>query len=106
MTKHVTYFFYCYGNHRDLHVLTHSFPTRRSSELRGTCVAQGEPPDDDRHELADHDGDHRVELGRLPGEERHTDDQARHSVRSEEHTSELQSLMRTSYAVIRLKIKI
>src|SRR3546814_17588285 len=41
---------------------------------RGTCVAQGEPPDDDRHELADHDGDHRVELGRLPGEESHTDD--------------------------------
>src|SRR3546814_19907868 len=26
-------FFYCYGDHRDLHVLTHSFPTRRSSDL-------------------------------------------------------------------------
>src|SRR3546814_12986763 len=26
-------FFYCYGVHRDLHVLTHSFPTRRSSDL-------------------------------------------------------------------------
>src|SRR3546814_20926023 len=25
--------FYCYGNHRDLHVLTLSFPTRRSSNL-------------------------------------------------------------------------
>src|SRR3546814_16381680 len=23
----------CYGDHRDLHVLTHSFPTRRSSDL-------------------------------------------------------------------------
>src|SRR3546814_961705 len=26
-------FFYCYGDHRDLHVLTHSFPTRRSADL-------------------------------------------------------------------------
>src|SRR3546814_16881922 len=26
------FFFYCYGDHRDLHVLTHSFPTRRSSD--------------------------------------------------------------------------
>src|SRR3546814_10817677 len=26
-------FFYCYGDHRDLHVLTHSFPTLRSSGL-------------------------------------------------------------------------
>src|SRR3546814_13707383 len=25
--------FSCYGDHRDLHVLTHSFPTRRSSDL-------------------------------------------------------------------------
>src|SRR3546814_14158294 len=27
------FFFYCYDDHRDLHVLTHSFPTRRSSDL-------------------------------------------------------------------------
>src|SRR3546814_10976797 len=27
------FFFYRYGHHRDLHVLTHSFPTRRSSDL-------------------------------------------------------------------------
>src|SRR3546814_21048549 len=26
-------FFELYGDHRDLHVLTHSFPTRRSSDL-------------------------------------------------------------------------
>src|SRR3546814_14230940 len=25
-----------FGNHRDLHVLTHSFPTRRSSDLLNT----------------------------------------------------------------------
>src|SRR3546814_13098761 len=28
------FFFSLYGDHRDLHVLTHSFPTRRSSDLR------------------------------------------------------------------------
>src|SRR3546814_11969544 len=27
------FFFLRYGDHRDLHVLTHSFPTRRSSDL-------------------------------------------------------------------------
>src|SRR3546814_21163685 len=27
------FFFECYGDHRELHVLTHSFPTRRSSDL-------------------------------------------------------------------------
>src|SRR3546814_9935589 len=27
------FIFYGYGDHRDLHVLTHSFPTRRSSDL-------------------------------------------------------------------------
>src|SRR3546814_13788353 len=31
------FFFYGYGGHRDLLVLTHSFPTRRSSDLRPTC---------------------------------------------------------------------
>src|SRR3546814_16380423 len=29
----IFFFFECYGDHRDLHVLTHSFPTRRSSDL-------------------------------------------------------------------------
>src|SRR3546814_16759345 len=29
----MNFFFSCYGYHRDLHVLTHSFPTRRSSDL-------------------------------------------------------------------------
>src|SRR3546814_20391995 len=28
------FFFYLYGDHRDLHVLTPSFPTLRSSDLR------------------------------------------------------------------------
>src|SRR3546814_11754022 len=30
----VSLFFSCAGYHRDLHVLTHSFPTRRSSDLK------------------------------------------------------------------------
>src|SRR3546814_3418522 len=29
------YFSLCYGSHRHLHVLTHSFPSRRSSDLFG-----------------------------------------------------------------------
>src|SRR3546814_11413895 len=30
---YVVFFLLCYGYHRDLHVLTHSFPTRRSSDF-------------------------------------------------------------------------
>src|SRR3546814_21164520 len=29
----IVFFFLCTGSHRDLHVRTHSFPTRRSSDL-------------------------------------------------------------------------
>src|SRR3546814_241459 len=39
--------FYCDGDHRDLHVLTHSFPTRRSSDLtlpRSSTRDDPEPP--------------------------------------------------------------
>src|SRR3546814_17230576 len=42
------FFFYFYGHHRDLHVLTHSFPTRRSSDLTNltkvalSCIHQAE----------------------------------------------------------------
>src|SRR3546814_14214972 len=34
------FFFQCYRDHRDLHVLTHSFPTRRSSDLK---IRRSEP---------------------------------------------------------------
>src|SRR3546814_11979518 len=104
------FFFERYVHHRDLHVLTHSFPTRRSSDLhagavagRGLAVAAAQavavlvPP------------------AHLPPA-RHRDRAPRPAVgppsdalcgqpRSEEHTSELQSLMRTSYAVFCLKKK-
>src|SRR3546814_18163923 len=33
------FFFYCYGAHRDLHVLTHSFPPLRSSDLAVANIA-------------------------------------------------------------------
>src|SRR3546814_11544434 len=39
----IIFFFYGYVDHRDLHVLTHSFPTRRSSDLMvGEEVDRGE----------------------------------------------------------------
>src|SRR3546814_9429265 len=88
----VYFFFECYGDHRDLHVLTHSFPTRRSSDLSaglGSAVSSADPAEL-RREL--HRA-HRFPRGGSQG------------VRSEEHTSELQSLMRKSYAVFCLKKK-
>src|SRR5438309_5352934 len=60
----VCFFFYCYGNHRDLH----SFPTRRSSDLRRWVISDRSRP-----------------VQRSPAEP--TDEHPR----SEEHTSELQS---------------
>src|SRR3546814_10645316 len=93
------------GAHRDLHVLTHSFPTRRSSDLhdrgrrsRARRGARGGG-------AAWYMGASR--LARAPARRR----AARQSrlrdrrSRSEEHTSELQSLMRISYAVFCLKKK-
>src|SRR3546814_5338783 len=44
--------------------------------------------------------------GKIKAAERHLADKASAPGRSEEHTSELQSLMRTSYAVFCLKKKI
>src|SRR3546814_9172727 len=95
---------YVYGDLRDLHVRTHSFPTRRSSdldaELVGDLVQHAEPAADG--------------VGRdLPGQREHLGAAAiggRQRCagvedRSEEHTSELQSLMRISYAVFCLKKK-
>src|SRR3546814_4434887 len=97
------FFFYWYGDHRDLHVLTHSFPTRRSSDLGVLDVAERAPVGEDpvHHAGVDYACDGvvvEVLLVRRPfgviGEPR-----------SEEHTSELQSLMRISYAVFCLKKK-
>src|SRR3546814_11218129 len=40
MCNSLVLFFECYGDHRDLHVLTHSFPTRRSTDLKAYPLAK------------------------------------------------------------------
>src|SRR3546814_10726606 len=95
-----------------------SFPTRRSSDLQGRRLGErldlGIDEHRQRHVLAAPGRARPVLEGIVlrgavlqrrpaPGDEEHHQPQ-RH-VRSEEHTSELQSLMRISYAVFCLKKK-
>src|SRR3546814_8163012 len=86
---------------------THSFPTRRSSDLLA-ALDEGQrlqPVAQHRRQLITHRlgrAGHRIaepllHRGRAPFEE------ILRVARSEEHTSELQSLMRISYAVFCLK---
>src|SRR3546814_14118232 len=84
------FLFEVYGDHRDLHVFTHAFPTLRSSDLhkRASCLVRHVEPFME------------IESDRVALLETIT-----HVARSEEHTSELQSLMRISYAVFCLKNK-
>src|SRR3546814_15672436 len=42
-TYDLIFFFEEYGDHRDLHVLTHPFPTRRSSDLSGGAAQRNQP---------------------------------------------------------------
>src|SRR3546814_3657294 len=101
------FFFEGDGDHRDLHVLTHSFPTRRSSDLRYGIGAEDwelarrglidpEQPTTGFKGLREVEGAAGVEMG---------DNGRKYFTRSEEHTSELQSLMRNSYAVFCLNKK-
>src|SRR3546814_11595423 len=121
-----------YGHHRVLHVLTHSFPTRRSSDLVGVAehylrigaqlLYDPSPGFSTRRYLrANPDVAaagmnplvHYLRFGRGEGRPcfpvgNYTEDDnppliVARSTRSEEHTSELQSLMRISYAVFCLK---
>src|SRR3546814_3008907 len=104
-----TFVFSLYGDLRALHVLTQSFPTRRSSDLRGCPRVPGlMPPGNCDCCRAG------PRLAGYPTRRRPTPDRVlhgreyarcRHDGRSEEHTSELQSLMRISYAVFCLKKK-
>src|SRR3546814_9816854 len=119
----MVFFFYGYGDHRDLHVLTHSFPTRRASDLLGVTGVRRRGVGDaarhtrlaqSRHGLG---GTHRRDTRRGKGAQIVPVEEARRHVgiarigeqfgrpRSEEHTSELQDLMRISYAVLCLKQK-
>src|SRR3546814_16910966 len=101
-------FFYRSGDHRDLHVLTHSFPTRRSSDLSSTLrfTMPSAAQFADVMERAGVGDGVRVILY-----DRNVNMWAARiwwmlrAFRSEEHTSELQSLMRISYAVFCLKKK-
>src|SRR3546814_20420140 len=114
------FFFYVSGVHRELHVLTHAFPTLRSSELRLPAVGQQDQLGDaqieqdlradaivaqlvGRRSAADTSTGTRLDPVRQRRRMRFAD---QHKDRSEEHTYELQSLMRISYAVFCLKKKI
>src|SRR3546814_14385276 len=101
------FFFYVSGDHRDLHVLTHSFPTRRSSDLSDAIAGVINII------LKDDTSGAAMMLGGVTGagdgvQGRYQLDKGfafGNGGRSEEHTSELQSLMRISYAVFCLKKK-
>src|SRR3546814_5551607 len=96
------FFFYRDGDHRDLHVLTHSCPTRRSSDLSFSTAAAG----------CASGLSARASVIARPSQKTVPSDRrlirtssSVPTIRSEEHTSELQSLMRISYSVFCLKKK-
>src|SRR3546814_3827383 len=90
--------------------MTHSFPTRRSSDLhveqmlsrcRAYRAAAGIDEADDERTATQA----RERQGLAAGIGQHMIADLGAEIRSEEHTSELQSLMRISYAVFCLKKK-
>src|SRR3546814_9767823 len=107
------FFVFFYGSvaHRYLHVLTHSFPPRRSSDRneRGgtesvtidTSTPSARPAAVPNSQLSRLSGS--IESHIFTARSPFSFDGAYCPVRSEEHTSELQSLMRISYAVFCLK---
>src|SRR3546814_10297125 len=103
------FFFSEYADQRKLHVLTHSFPTRRSSDLLEMQARDFVRAGADAGSVRAF-GDEPAEGGIARVFVAHIADEMRQLVarvdRSEEHTSELQSLMRISYAVFCLKKKI
>src|SRR3546814_6548419 len=112
MLSYISFFFYGYGDPQDLPVLPHSFPTLRASDLAGRVVPASWRAFPRRGGLrcaAAVRGDRRCDpggvLAHLPGAEM-AQRRTHAGSRSEEHTSELQSLMRISYAVFCLKKKI
>src|SRR3546814_20486376 len=111
-----SFFFEVYGDHRDLHVLTHSFPTRRSSDLLAAPgIVAGVMitliPALGAYLTPDLIGgtDSQMIANVIERQFKKANDwpfgAALSFLRSEEHTSELQSLMRISYAVFCLTKK-
>src|SRR3546814_8589646 len=105
------FFFEGCGYRLNLHVLTHSFPTRRSSYLDVRAIASSISPalfvEKVRVEVTEPARTGLVvgdDLGSMI-DEAASDPDLIDALRSEEHTSKLQSLMRTSYAVFCLKTK-
>src|SRR3546814_18136064 len=97
-----------YGDHRELNVLTHSFPTRRSADLARDQEEDAgyHPPTSVRAEPVEAFFFSLEESRLLGGASPRGRDITFFSAfsnsprsRSEEHTSELHSLMRISYAV-------
>src|SRR3546814_19830663 len=106
--SYVFFFISRYCDHLDLHVLTHAFPTRRSFYLQRVKnviyhLSNYLPSFAilDRGRREDEKSCIWVENGAFYGMgyiDRYADVERVEEVRSEEHTSELQSLMRISYA--------
>src|SRR3546814_1716614 len=97
-------FFSVHGDHRDLHLLTHSFPTRRSSDLHADSLLPVIDGSDPRQPDNGMFGcDVLAMCGDRDGAANRQGHRGCRRDRSEAHTSELQSLMRISYAVVGLK---
>src|SRR3546814_12414283 len=108
------FFFSWCGDHRDLHVLTHSFPTRRSSDLLAGRATFEDPRFVGAlarlNDLKKYFPPGFIGVDYPSAQQLFIAGRAAMFVggsyeRSEEHTSELQSLMRISYAVFCLKKK-
>src|SRR3546814_1912800 len=95
------FFFEVYGDHRDLHVLTHSFPTRRSSDLPTSPCGPRKAGGKICGAITANKAETPAPSSTISANKAVPLPQPR----SEEHTSELQSLMRISYAVFCLKQK-
>src|SRR3546814_7251737 len=104
-------FSYRYGCHRSLHVRSHSFPTRRSSDL--AKADQAAASDQSPEPVVATEGaatEGAATEGAATKAEATEAEQGTGAAsasasapRAEEHTPELQSLMRISYAVLCLK---
>src|SRR3546814_9008184 len=102
----VLFLFELSGHHRDLLVLSHSCPTRRASDLGDNISSLYQVYSLRSVEIVSLAQKSRTDdLQRLISSEAQFDIGSGDVGRSEEHTSELQSPMRNSYAVLCLKIK-